>query len=244
MIGHVFPQLSKEKIAMIDITFLSTSDTPEGKDPDAHSPTLKKYHKQLWSKPLPNGKSFELSDDTKGVYLHHHSELGEFRLSSDAISGTYEGMERMAHIIREVPQDEVSEYLSLARTIGAYIIFPSNKIENKITINGLRGFSRKITDRFDLTLECIKRHYENIPSPLGETLERYADFFALFDDFGGYVDFFLLQDQVSNGTVKYYLPFSSFDDPPLPRDVVEYQFYKNNVIDFIRGRNRRIASLN
>jgi hypothetical protein len=113
-----------------------------------------------------------------------------------------------------------------------------------MTINGARGLSRQIKDRLDLTLECIRRHYENLPSPLSATLGRYSDFFALFVDFGGYVDFFLLQDHVSNDTVKFYLPFSSFDETPLPRDAAEYQVYKNNVIDFIRGRNRRIASLN
>ena len=74
---------------MIDVTFRFTSDTPEGKDPDSHSPTLRQYHGLLWSKQLPNGKYFELSDTTPGAYLHHRSELGEFRLSSDAISSTY-----------------------------------------------------------------------------------------------------------------------------------------------------------
>jgi hypothetical protein len=40
----------------------------------------------LWSKPLPNGKIFELQDNKKGVYLYHQSELGEFSLGSDAIT--------------------------------------------------------------------------------------------------------------------------------------------------------------
>ena len=39
----------------IDINFDVYSDTPEGKDPDSFSPTLRKYHKILWSKSLPNG---------------------------------------------------------------------------------------------------------------------------------------------------------------------------------------------
>jgi len=39
----------------IDITFDFRSDTPgyPKKDPDALSPTLRRYHKLLWSKPLP-----------------------------------------------------------------------------------------------------------------------------------------------------------------------------------------------
>ena len=48
----------------IDINFNGFSDTPEGKDPDSHSPTLRKYHKILWSKPLPDGRMFELDLDT------------------------------------------------------------------------------------------------------------------------------------------------------------------------------------
>ena len=44
----------------IDITFDFRSDTPPGKDPDVFSPTLSRYHKLLWSKPLPSGLVFEL----------------------------------------------------------------------------------------------------------------------------------------------------------------------------------------
>ena len=47
----------------IDITFDVYSDTPKGKDPDSYSPTLRMYHKLLWSKPLPNGVKFELNDN-------------------------------------------------------------------------------------------------------------------------------------------------------------------------------------
>ena len=35
-----------------------------GKDPDSHSPTLRKDHKRLWSRPLPGGVPFELRDTT------------------------------------------------------------------------------------------------------------------------------------------------------------------------------------
>ena len=60
----------------IDITFNVFSDTPEGKDPDSFSPTLRKYHHILWNKRLPNGKIFSLDLDTPKL-LHHKSELGE-----------------------------------------------------------------------------------------------------------------------------------------------------------------------
>jgi len=70
---------------IIDTNFNFYSDA-RGGDPDRTSPTLQKYHKILWSKPLPNGKLFELRDNKKGVYLYHKSELGEFFLASDAIT--------------------------------------------------------------------------------------------------------------------------------------------------------------
>ena len=50
----------------IDIAFDFRTDAPEGKDPDAYSPTLRRYHQLLWSKPLPSGASFDLSDTTPG----------------------------------------------------------------------------------------------------------------------------------------------------------------------------------
>lgn len=38
----------------IDTTFDVYSDTPIGRDPDSHSPTLRRYHQMLWSKRLPD----------------------------------------------------------------------------------------------------------------------------------------------------------------------------------------------
>ena len=75
-----------------------------------------------------------------------------------------------------------------------------NRIDRKWTINQARGCLRRISDRLDLTLECIRRHYLGLddPSRLGETLKLYSDFFALFESFRGYVDFFLLQDLVTD----------------------------------------------
>ena len=58
----------------IDIAFDFRTDAG-GRDPDTHSPTLRRYHRLLWSKPLPSGASFDLSEH-RGVYLHHRSELG------------------------------------------------------------------------------------------------------------------------------------------------------------------------
>ena len=228
---------------LIDISFNVYSDTPKGKDPDSSSPTLRSYHKLLWSKPLPNGVNFDLNDKTPKV-LHHKSELGEFFLSSDSIGHTYSKVKSMSHIIDQVPSDEIDSFFSVCSTIGGYIVFPSKKVDNKMTINGSRGLNRSIKDRFDLTLECIRRFYLKENSPLSDTLKRYSQFLDLFEDFKGYVDFFLLQDLVeeNHSSIKFWHPFNGFDEPPLPNNIEEYLAYKIKVVDFVTARNQRILS--
>src|SRR5665811_1531204 len=130
------------------------------RDPDALSPTLRRYHKLLWSKPLPSGA---------------------------------------------------------------------------------RGFHPRIKDRFDLTVECIRKHYLNEGSPLSDTLARYADYFRLFGDFRGYVEFFLLQDLVSDdcSAVKFFSPFEDFNSSPVPDSMAVYLDYRALAVGFIEARNQR-----
>ena len=160
----------------INTSFNVYSDTPEGKDPDSYSPTLRNYHKFLWSKKLPNGLLFKL-DETIPMRLHHKSEIGEFVLSSDSIAHSYSNIKSTTNIINSIETDEIDYFVSLCSTIGGYIIYPSKRINNQMTINGARGVNRKIRDRFDLTLECIRQHYINENNPLTDTLKRYSSFF-------------------------------------------------------------------
>jgi hypothetical protein len=125
---------------MIDTNFDFFSDTPTGKDPDMHSPMLRRYHQMLWSKELPNGEKFNLSM-TRDKYL----SWGKFYMSSDAISNSYLGNKKMAEIIAEV-QTDAEEFFRVGSTIGAYIIFPSYRVHRKNTINGARGMNTKIAD--------------------------------------------------------------------------------------------------
>ena len=224
---------------MIDITFDFRSDTPPGKDPDTFSPTLRRYHQLLWSKPLPSGALFD-STSPPPVYLHHRSELGEFWLSSDAVVPTFRWL---AHIIDQIPEVEREEFMRIGYTIGGMMVFPANRVDGKMTINGARGCHRRIRDRFDLTVECIRRYYLDEPSPLSDTLALYADFFGLFGDFAGYVDFFHLQDLVNEATstVKFFMPFEDFTTSPLPATLDAYLAYRQHAIEFIESRNRRIA---
>ena len=58
---------------MIDLSINFYDEVSKGKDPDFYSPTLRKYHQQLWSKPLPNGQKFILKDVYPKGYLLHES---------------------------------------------------------------------------------------------------------------------------------------------------------------------------
>lgn len=224
---------------MIDTNFNMYSDA-NGGDPDVTSSTLRTYHKFLWSKPLPSGDVFDLSVDKPGHYLYHNSALGEFSLGSDAITHSYRNQARKKWLTAQIPK-EVQELFDRGSTIGAYLIFPNSQVDRKHTINQARGISRLIDDRFDLTLECIRRFYIGEPSPLEEVIGRYASFFRLFEVFSGYVEFFLLNDLVNDrGDVKFYLPFDDFQSPPGFRDVESYLGYKDRVESFIEARNKRI----
>lgn len=115
-----------ETVSSIDISFDVHTDTPAGKDPDTFSPTLRRYHKTLWSKPLPNGAHFEL-DLTVPKYLHHKSAFGEFVLASDAIGHTYSRWKRTAHIVAQFPPEGISRPTSAppsARPRGSHWVGP------------------------------------------------------------------------------------------------------------------------
>ena len=226
---------------LIDTSFDFRTDA-FGKDPDAHSLTLRLYHKLLWSKALPSGRLFSLDDSVRGVYLHHGSELGEFFLSSDSVIPTFTKWDSARHITELFSEEENEAFRTTGYTIGGMMVFPGNRIDGKQTINGARGFNRKIADRFDLTLECIRRHYLGQRSPLGETLARYRDFFALFEDFRGYAEFFMLQDLLTHdySAVRFFMSFDDFNAPSVPRDGDTYKKYRRLSIEFIKARNCRI----
>lgn len=231
---------------VIDTSFDFRTDTRDypKRDPDACSPTLRRYHKLLWSKPLPGGGRFDLDDAKRGAYLYHHSGLGEFWLPSDAVIPSFTRWGFAAAHPEFCTAEENEAFMTIGYTIGGMMVFPGNQIEGKWTINQARGCLRKIADRFDLTLECIRRHYQGLddPSRLGETLERYRDFFALFESFRGYVDFFLLQDLVTDdySGVTFCMPFDDFKTPSVPKDFGTYLEYRRRSIEFIEARNRRI----
>ncbi|MDQ0664731.1 hypothetical protein QFZ35_003229 [Arthrobacter ulcerisalmonis] len=223
--------------AGVDTSF-NYHDDSGGKDPDKYSATLKEHHKILWSKDLPTGGRFDLLPEDD-AYLVHRSKRGVFFLASDAI--TTRLLDKAARVIRTIAEAEIPPYGGY--TAGSALVFPGNIIGRKMTINGARGFHPRIADRFDLTLECIRRHYLGIEqNPLGDVLNRYGNFFQLFGDFDGYVEFFLLQDLLEDdgATIKYFHHFDDFKTPAVPKTKDEYLEYLCRKNAFIAARNRTI----
>ena len=230
----------------IDTTFDFRTEIGPGRDPDACSPTLRRYHKLLWSKALPDGRDFTLSNASWSQYLHHRSDLGEFRMTSDTIAATYTLRQNPAvrRILAAFPEEDHAAFRAKSYTIAGFLIFPANTPgRTGRTINQDRGCDPRISDRIDLTLECIRRHYLGQPSPLTSTLARYADFFDLFGGFADYVEFFLLNDLVSQDAsmVRFFLPLN-FDASGLPADADAYRAYRERMLAFLDARSRRIEA--
>lgn len=222
--------------ADIDITFDFRSDS-KGPDPDTSSPTLKSYHQALWSKPLPNGQVLRLTTDNCS-YLR----WGDMFFGSDSITASFRWHQKLMEKIEpSIPSfsEFLENYLHKTYTIGGTIIFP----KHTGSINQARGCSSKIRDRWDLTLECIRRFYNGEDSPLNDIFQKDAVFFELFVDFKGYVDFFFLQDCVDeNYRVKLWLDTPLFEDNPMPRNVDEYLSWIDSQLDFVEKRAKRIAN--
>lgn len=222
----------------IDINFDYREDSICG-DPDVDSKKLYVAHQMLWSRPLPCGNLLELEINATGRLLIKNNNIRD-NFSSDRMCPHFGGKYR-GKFDGWLPPSDLGELKRQVRTIGGHIIFPAHK-RNGFTINQSRGVSRRICDRFDLTLECIRRFYVNEQSPLYDSLERYKDFFDLFVDFSSYIEFFMLQDFLDEkGGVKFSLPFDNFNRTPLPKTVDEYNHYRINTLELIKGRNKRIA---
>lgn len=236
----------------IDVSFDFTTDTPNywnnywqdeiGRsfaDPDMLSKKLRLYHKTIWSKKLPNNEFLELEIGSVSQYL----KWKDFKFGSDSITTSFRNKSNKALILKVVDsmpnyREFIENYVRKSYTIGGAIIFP----KTMGGINQMRGLNRKIRDRFDLTLECIRRYYNNEKSPLYETLLKNEDFFNLFVDFKGYVDFFFLQDlvNVDYSEIKFWLGNGDFDENPMPKTVKEYLLWMENQMQFVEKRNKCI----
>lgn len=238
----------------IDVNFDFTTDTKGfwdgfwerndglgagGADPDTRSKTLRLYSQLLWSKPLPNGEVMELEDGRSKFYLRWK----DFYFSNDSITASFRYyrnrplLEKVKKVVGDY-QQYVESYLHKLYQIGGEVIFPSAVGG----INQTRGFRSVIRDRWDLTLECIRRHYNGEDSPLAKVLDKNKSFFDLFVNFKGYVDFFFFQDCVDETYSRVFLWMETplFIKNPIPQTVEQYKEFVNSEIDFVEKRNKRI----
>lgn len=230
----------------IDDKFCFYDDEDYGGDADCDSHRLREWHRRLWTKRLPTGDRLEWLIEPGG-YLISAAPHGPFRVSSDTIATSHSNYHRFGvpQVQAGMSADELTQYERAFYTIGGFIIFPTRPQ----SLNQRRGSNSAIADRFDLTLECIRRHYVGGPeSPLSEILSIEAGFFGLFGEgargFASYVDFFHLQDLVSEGSMRWLDGFEAdewnFDVAPLPQSESDYRKYLDSVAIFVAERNQRI----
>jgi hypothetical protein len=230
----------------IDVAYCFYDDPDYASDADRDSRVLKEWHRQLWSKQLPSGEHLEWIVES-GSYLTCTSPRGPVRVSSDTIATTHSGYTRSGatQLWIDLGQAEQSRYERAFYTIGGFIIFPTRPQ----SLNQLRGTDRRIADRFDLTLECIRQHYlGEHENPLAAVLQADAGYFRLFGQgragFAAYVDFFHLHDLMSEDSITWMDDSTGqtwdFDTPPLPTSASAYRRYLDNVLAFVSARNGRI----
>ena len=165
---------------IIDTNFDFTTDTPfywnnywddemgkSSSDSDINSLKLREFHKILWSKKLPNGDFLNLQFGSQNKYLIWK----DFCFGSDSITVSFR-YEKYRYMIKQVIdflpdyKSFIINYIKTTNTIGGFTIFP----KQRMSINQIRGINPCIKDRFDLTLECIRKFYLHEDSPLYKTL--------------------------------------------------------------------------
>jgi len=235
---------------MIDLSYNFTSENPNywngywernnglgggNWDPDTRSKKLREYHHILWTRRLPNGREFQLSGELT---------WNGMRFGSDSIivSFRYKNQPLAEEIKRALPDFKAyfREYVQKTNTIAGYIIFP----KHQGSMNQSRGTNIRIRDRWDLTMECIRRFYAGEKSVLSKELEADAEFYSLFSSFKEYVDFFFLQDCVSEDykSVNIWLGDGSFESDALPRNTEEYFSFIEKEMEFLEKRKQRIRN--
>ena len=236
---------------VFDTSFDYRTDKPAKTRPDVDrdSPRLRLDHQLLWTKKLNSGVLFAPTAPSarrNGYLIFTDDSEAKHWYGSDAITASYSSWLRprpLVDAIAGLTEEQRARYLNPPYTLGSAMIWPVRS-KDRPTINQARGFSLLIADRMDLTLECIRRHYVGkLESPLSSVVNAYADFFALFDGFKEFVDFFHFQDLVTPdySEVLFFLPFDNFKHRGTPATTEEYVAYREATLDFIERRTRRIA---
>lgn len=179
----------------------------------------------------------QLDRPGKSIYL----QWNDINFGSDSIIISFGYDKQLMDQLKKVVPDfkkHIEIFFHKSYTIGGAIIFPMRSH----SINQMRGINSIIKDRFDLTLECIRRYYNEEKSPLSKTLEADKKFFDLFIDFKGYVDFFFLNDLVTDdyNKVNCWCGKMDFKGSGIPKSLEEYIRFIELEMDFLEKRNNRI----
>jgi hypothetical protein len=257
MVAH--PPWLKPDGSMRCFSCETASAYPDGDhDPDGYSSQLRKSHQRLWTKPLPDGQSLEVSARLWADYLRVTSIPGNWTLGSDIITSIHSKAEPVdSQALHGFANGHVCEF----STIGGYMVFPNqiaqqvppqpNPAVRRWSINQARGMDGRISDRFDLTLEAIRLLYEGTvdlsENPIGDVLGAYRWWFDLFgqgvDGFLAYAKFFFLTPMLDpQGRVKPFAPLALGFDDALPRnDATAYRAYVAAQRAFVSRRNELIS---
>ncbi len=166
------------------------------------------------------------SDSIMSIYWHR--TFGNMRYLMKEIKDCIEISEKHSEFCSDVKETNykkfIENYLQQANTIGGFMLFP----RHDCSINQARGMSDRIQDRFDLTLECIRRMYESgFPTgsnPLFDMSKEDKEYFEMFGSFGNYAKFFCLNKSydgkhnwVTEDCSAVYDLMSENGDEPLPK---------------------------
>lgn len=217
-----------------------------------------------------DGKNIRLSSDSiMSIYWHWSGKSYPYKNMQEIIEKISSELQKKSEYNkRNIPFKEfIKSYLQKANTIGGFVVFPKHYLP---TVNTERGRSGKIRDRFDLTLECIRRYYNNEESPLFDILKKDEDFFDLFrkgkSGFENYAKFFCLNKSydgkhnwVTEDCSAVYDLMSENGDEPLPKkgwpkeilpcdyeekkQVAKWWTFYRNIMDRLNARNKQIEKL-
>lgn len=197
-----------------------------GRDPDKVSIRLRESHQVLWSKPLADDRLLQLSTQNYSGYLEVVSLAGRWTLGSDNFATTHaNALPTLSRALNGFADGHLCAFC----TIGGYIVFPNglaqqlptsvNDSVRRWSPNQARGMEKRISDRFDLTLEAIRIFFAGVvhrnENPIGDVLEAYRWWFDLFgrgtEGFLAYADFFFLTPMLnSRGLVTPFEPSGLF----------------------------------
>lgn len=224
---------------------------------------------------LPNSKfefqsTFESKDiDVKFDILDKTSKktVKTFYLTTDYIGASKNkaqyavGENRYESIDKSrLSLDEIVAFLKETRKIGGHIFLPTliqlpenDKCEKRDvrTLNQAKGMS--LNDRFDLYLLDLNNYYNSgeTSKSMQPVFDYFSSWFDLFTDFKGYVNFFKLNDFVSDDYTQVInlLTGEYFDKGTkvtqginlLPKDHDGYLAYAQNTVKIIKKRTDLIV---